>query len=61
MRFDNSDSLLRGKKLSYWVEVLEPLRDDEMAAYRVEGECDGSEFDWLDRYTVVKHIFARTK
>ncbi|XP_072032708.1 SEC14-like protein 2 [Amphiura filiformis] len=45
IRFDNSDSFLRGKKLSYWVEVLEPLRDDEMREYRVDGAYDGTEFD----------------
>lgn len=45
VKFDNRDSLLRSKKLSYWVEVLEPLEDHELPAYNAEAACDGTAFD----------------
>ncbi|XP_072027032.1 SEC14-like protein 2 [Amphiura filiformis] len=44
VKFDNSYSILRSKSLSYWVEVLEPLLDDEDVAFR-EPERDLSVFD----------------
>ena len=44
VKFDNSYSMLRSKSLSYWVEVLEPLSEEEEIAFR-EPERDMSVFD----------------
>ena len=44
VKFDNSYSMLRSKSLSYWVEVLEPLSEEEEVAFR-EPERDMSVFD----------------
>lgn len=44
IKFDNSFSLFSSKSLSYWVEVLEPLGDDEEVAFQ-ETAHDFTVFD----------------
>ena len=44
VKFDNSFSLFSSKSLDYWVEVLEPLGDDEEVAFQ-ETAHDFTVFD----------------
>ena len=40
MKFDNSFTLMRAKTLSYFVEVLEPLGEDEEVEFKQEENVD---------------------